>query len=46
MNNSMVVFQEAEFHILLNNNYQVDFTAIGTEKINLLTEFLKTLKGY
>ena len=46
MNNSMVVFHEAEFHLLLNNNLQVNFTAIGSEKIDLLIEFFKTLKGY
>jgi len=46
INNKMIVFQQAQFHLLLSSsndfaaNEQISFTAIGSEKINLLTEFL------
>ncbi len=39
MNNKMVVYKEAIFHLKLNNGV-ISFTAIGTEKIELLCEFL------
>ena len=42
MNNSMVCFYEAKFHLKLNNG-QVSFFAIGSEKIQLLKEFLTRL---
>ena len=39
INNKMVVFKEAVFHLKLTNG-QTSFCAIGTEKIKLLEEFL------
>ncbi len=42
MNNSMVCFYEAKFHLKLNNG-QTSFSAIGSEKIQLLKEFLTRL---
>ena len=39
MNNSMVCYYEAKFHLKLNNG-QTSFFAIGSEKIQLLKEFL------
>lgn len=42
MNNSMVCFYEAKFHLRLNNG-QTSFSAIGSEKIQLLKEFLTRL---
>lgn len=42
MNNSMVCYYEAIFHLKLNNG-QVSFSAIGSEKIQLLKEFLTQL---
>ena len=42
MNNSMVCYYEAKFHLKLNNG-QISFSAIGSEKIQLLKEFLTQL---
>ena len=42
MNNSMVCYYEAKFHLKLNNG-QTSFFAIGSEKIQLLKEFLSRL---
>lgn len=42
MNNKMVVFQETTFHLRLTNSH-ISFTAIGSEKIRLLKEFLQNL---
>ena len=42
MNNSMVCYYEAKFHLKLNNG-QISFSAIGSEKIQLLKEFLSRL---
>ena len=42
MNNSMVCYYEAKFYLKLNNG-QVSFSAIGSEKIELLKEFLSRL---
>ena len=42
MNNSMVCYYEAKFYLKLNNG-QVSFSAIGSEKIQLLKEFLSRL---
>lgn len=42
MNNSMVCYYEAKFYLKLNNG-QTSFTAIGSEKIQLLKEFLSRL---
>lgn len=44
MNNSMVVYAEAKFHLKTNHG-QLSFTAIGTEKIQLLKEFFNQLLG-
>lgn len=50
INNKMIIFQEAQFCLLIdgqNNGYsgqkQISFTAIGTEKIHLLKEFLTNI---
>ncbi|MBQ8459438.1 hypothetical protein IJ541_04975 [bacterium] len=43
INNNMVVFQEAKF-TLSTTNGQIEFIAIGTEKIRLLTEFLENVR--
>ena len=42
LNNKMVVFAECKFYLRLENG-QTEFTAIGTEKIRLLKEFLHSL---
>ena len=42
MNNSMVCYYEAKFYIKLNNG-QTSFSAIGSDKIQLLKEFLSRL---
>ena len=42
MNNSMVCYYEAKFYLKLNNG-QTSFSAIGSEKIQLLKEFLSRL---
>jgi hypothetical protein len=42
MNNSMVCYYEAKFHLKLNNG-TISFFAIGSEKIALLKEFLARL---
>ena len=42
MNNSMVCYYEAKFHLKLNNG-TISFFAIGSEKIALLKEFLSQL---
>ena len=42
MNNSMVCYYEAKFHLKLNNG-QISFSAIGSEEIQLLKEFLTQL---
>lgn len=42
LNNKMVVFAECKFHLRVENG-QTEFTAIGTEKIKLLKEFLTQL---
>ena len=39
LNNKMIVFNEAKFHLKLTKE-QISFTVIGAEKINLLKEFL------
>lgn len=39
INNKTILFQQAKFHLLLQNE-EIEFTAIGSEKINLLKEFL------
>lgn len=39
LNNKMIVFNEAKFHLKLTKE-QISFTVIGSEKINLLKEFL------
>ncbi len=43
-NNSLIVYQEAEFHLLTSAG-EVGFKAIGSEKIELLTEFLNNLNA-
>ncbi len=47
MNNRMVIFKETIFHLKLTNG-QLSFTIIGTEKSNLLKDFLTniTAKNY
>ncbi len=42
INNKMIVYQEAEFHLKTQNG-QISFKIIGTEKINLLKEFLDNI---
>lgn len=42
MNNSMICYYEAKFYLKLNNG-QTSFSAIGSEKIQLLKEFLSRL---
>jgi hypothetical protein len=42
MNNSMVCYYDAKFHLKLANG-TITFTAIGSEKITLLKEFLSRL---
>lgn len=42
LNSKMVVFAECKFYLRLENG-QTEFTAIGTEKIRLLKEFLHSL---
>ncbi len=44
LNNKMVVFKEAVFHLRLQNG-QTSFNVIGTEKIKLLKEFLTEITG-
>lgn len=44
MNARMIMFQEAEFHLLLSKG-EISFKAIGSEKIKLLKEFLHTVVG-
>lgn len=39
LNNKMIVFNEAKFHLKLTKE-QISFTVIGAEKITLLKEFL------
>ena len=38
----MIVFQEAEFYLRLRQE-QISFEIIGTEKISLMKEFLKSI---
>ena len=42
MNNSMICYYDAKFHLKIENG-TVSFTAIGSEKIALLKEFLSQL---
>ena len=42
INNKMIVFQEAEFYLRLRQE-QISFEIIGTEKISLMKEFLKSI---
>lgn len=42
-NNNLIVYQEADFRILMKDG-EVGFSAIGSEKIKLLTEFLDNIK--
>lgn len=42
MNNKMVVFAQSKFYLRLASG-QVEFNAIGTEKIKLLKEFLNNI---
>lgn len=42
ISNNLIVFNEAKFHLLLDNK-QVSFSAIGAEKIKLLKEFLNEI---
>ena len=42
LHNKVVVFAECKFYLRLENG-QTEFTAIGTEKIRLLKEFLHSL---
>lgn len=44
LNNTMIVFNEAKYYLRTENG-TVSFTAIGSEKIKLLTEFLENLKA-
>lgn len=42
INNKMIVFYEAEFRLRLKTE-EVSFTAVGSEKIKLLTEFFSQI---
>ncbi len=42
ISNNLIVFNEAKFHLLLDNR-QVSFSVIGAEKIKLLKEFLNEI---
>lgn len=42
LNNNLIVYKEAKFH-LLSEDEQVSFIAIGSEKIQLLKEFLNEI---
>lgn len=42
MNNKMIVFAQSKFYLRLASG-QVEFSAIGTEKIKLLKEFLNNI---
>lgn len=42
INNKMVVYQEAEFYLKTQNG-QISFKIVGSEKINLLKEFLDNI---
>ncbi|MDE6138682.1 MAG: hypothetical protein K2F57_04350 [Candidatus Gastranaerophilales bacterium] len=42
MNNKMVIFAECKFYLRLPSG-QIEFSAIGTEKIKLLKEFLNNI---
>lgn len=42
INNKMILFNEAKFRLRLNSS-EVDFVAIGSEKIRLLQNFLEEL---
>lgn len=44
LNNTMIVYNEAKYYLRTENG-TVSFTAIGSEKIKLLTEFLENLKA-
>lgn len=41
--NNLIVYNEATFHLLLADNSQITFKAIGSEKINLLKEFFNEI---
>lgn len=43
MNNNLILFQEAEFHIQFNDNTQENFVVFGSEKIDLLQRFFDEL---
>lgn len=45
INNKMIVFNETTFHLKLRYG-EMSFSAIGSEKIKLLKEFLSNLKNY
>ncbi len=42
INNKMIIFQQAKFCLKLPNE-EITFTAIGSQKIQLLTEFLNNI---
>ncbi len=42
INNKIILFQQAKFHLLLKKE-DIEFTVIGSEKINLLKEFLEKI---